>query len=74
MCPVVLSTPPQTSLIEILRNTLMEVERTNQLPQEGSSLSELKHSLHRTIKELQSLKVVEICVAHGVSAERKTHI
>jgi hypothetical protein len=71
MCAVILSSPPQTVLIEILRNTLNEVERTTQLPQEGLALSELKESLHRTIRELQKLKVVEICAAHGVPADRK---
>lgn len=66
MCAVVLSAPPQTALIEILRNTLVEVERTTQLPQEGQTVSDLKRSLSRAIKDLQCAKVVEICGAHGV--------
>ena len=63
MCAVVLTSPPQTALIELLRNTLMEVERTTLLPQEGAALA---HSLACAIRELQSARVVEICGAHGV--------
>jgi hypothetical protein len=66
MCAVLLSAPPQTVLIEILRNTLNEVERTTQLPQEGQTVADLRSSLNRAIKELQAAKVVEICGAHGV--------
>jgi hypothetical protein len=49
----------------------MEVERTSQLPQEGPTICELKRSLHRTIKELQRLRVVEICTAHGVPVDKR---
>src|ERR1700757_4172270 len=66
MCAVLLSAPPQTVLIDVLRNTLNEVERTTQLPQEGRTVSDLKDALTRAIKELQCAKVVEICGQHGV--------
>lgn len=66
MCAVVLSAPPQTALIDVLRNTLNELERTTQLSQEGQTASDLKDSLNRAIKELQCAKVVEICGQHGV--------
>ena len=66
MCAVVLSAPPQNVLIDVLRNTLNELERTTQLPQEGQTISDLKDALSRAIRELQSAKVVAICGAHGV--------
>jgi hypothetical protein len=66
MCAVVLSAPPQTALIDVLRNTLIELDRTTQLPREGQTVSDLKDSLNRAIKELQCAKVVAICGAHGV--------
>jgi hypothetical protein len=66
MCAVVLSAPPQTALIDVLRNTLKELERTTQLAQEGQTVSDLRDSLNRAIKELQCAKVVAICGQHGV--------
>jgi hypothetical protein len=53
-------------LIDVLRNTLNELERTTQLSREGQTVSDLKDTLNRAIKELHCAKVVEICGQHGV--------
>lgn len=60
-------------LTEMLRSTLEDVESSTALPQDGHALSELKHSIVRSVAELAVQREEQPSAAPDAAASTSQH-